>query len=88
MDDTHTTFMKIIQFSILPPPPPVHLHPNFFHPLDLERPTSNEPPLNKQPHVTFKLITRSVVFDLAHKQCSGIIEGWLDVRVKRKIACQ
>ena len=41
-DNTHMTFMKIIQFS-RPPTPLVHRHPKFFHPLDLGRPTSNEP---------------------------------------------
>ena len=32
-DDTHTTSMKIIQFS-RPPTPLVQLRPKFFHPLD------------------------------------------------------
>ena len=44
-DDTHLTSMKILQFSI--PPPPVYLRPKFFHPLDLERPISSEAPLCK-----------------------------------------
>ena len=44
-NDTHMVFMKIIEFSkSLPPSPLVHLRPKFFHPLDLGRPTSNEPP--------------------------------------------
>ena len=37
------TSMKIVQFS-RPLHPLVHLRPKFFHPLDLERPVSNEPP--------------------------------------------
>ena len=41
-DDTHMTFLKIFRFSRHPPP--VHLRPKFFHPLDLGRPISNEPP--------------------------------------------
>ena len=36
------TSMKIVQFSI-PPPPLVYLRPKFFHPLNLRRPVSNEP---------------------------------------------
>ena len=36
--------MKIFQIS-RPPPPPVHLRPKLFHPLDLGRPISNETPL-------------------------------------------
>ena len=33
---------------------------------------------------------RVVLFDLAHKQCSGIIKGWVHVltSVKRKVSCQ
>ena len=43
-DDTHMTSMKIVQFSRRPTPPPplVHLHPKFFHPLYLERPNDNQ----------------------------------------------
>ena len=39
-DDTHKTSMKIPIFKT----PPVHLRPEFCHPLDLGRPISNEPP--------------------------------------------
>ena len=35
------TSMKIFEFSI--PHPPVTVSPKFFHPLDLGRPTLNEP---------------------------------------------
>ena len=42
-DDRHMTSMKIAQFS-RPPTHFVHLYPKFFHPLDLGRPISNEPP--------------------------------------------
>ena len=35
--------MKLVQFS-RPPTHFVHLRPKFFHPLDLGRPISNEPP--------------------------------------------
>ena len=35
--------MKLIQFS-RPLTPPVHLHPKFFHPLDVGRPISNDSP--------------------------------------------
>ena len=38
------TSMEIVQFS-RPPHPLVQLRPKFFHPLDLGRPISNEPPL-------------------------------------------
>ena len=41
-DNTHMTFIKIIQFS-RPPTPLVHQCTKFFHPLDLGRPISNEP---------------------------------------------
>ena len=41
-DNTHMTFIKIIQFS-RPPTPLVNQRPKFFHPLDLGRPISNEP---------------------------------------------
>ena len=37
------TSLKIVQFS-RPPTLLVHLHPIFFHPLDLGRPISNDPP--------------------------------------------
>ena len=37
------TSTKIVQFP-RPPTPLVQLHPKFFHPLDLGRPISNEPP--------------------------------------------
>ena len=37
------TSMKAVQFSRLPTPL-VCLSPKFFHPLDLGRPISNEPP--------------------------------------------
>ena len=37
------TSMKVVQFS-RPPHPLVQLRPKFFHPLDLGRPISNEPP--------------------------------------------
>ena len=40
-DNTHMTFIKIIQFS-RPPTPLVHQCTKFFHPLDLGRPISNE----------------------------------------------
>ena len=43
-DDTYTTTMQIFQFS-RPLIPHIHLRPMFFHPLDLGRPISNEPPL-------------------------------------------
>ena len=42
-DDTHMMSMKIVQFAG-PPTPLVHLRPKFFHPLDLERSISVEPP--------------------------------------------
>ena len=42
-DDTHMTSMKIVQFS-RPPTSLVHQRPKFFHPLDLGRSISNEPP--------------------------------------------
>ena len=37
------TSMKIVEF-LKSPTPLVHLRPKFFHPLDLGRPISNEPP--------------------------------------------
>ena len=37
------TSMKIVEFS-RPPTLLVHLRPKFFHPLDLERPISKDPP--------------------------------------------
>ena len=42
-DDTHMTSMKIVQFS-RPPHPRWHLRPKFFHPIDLRRLISNDPP--------------------------------------------
>ena len=42
-DNAHMTSMKIVQFS-RPPTPLSQLRPKFFHPLDLGRPISNEPP--------------------------------------------
>ena len=69
------TSMKIVQFS-RPPTPLVHLRPKFFHPLDLGRPISNDPPppqmipcmrtneiktKTKPSQVTFKLTTCSIL---------------------------
>ena len=46
--------MKIVQFS-RPPTPLVHLRPNFFHPLDVARPISNEPSsLNENQYIKRK----------------------------------
>ena len=42
-NDTHMRPKKIVQFS-RPPTPLVQLRPKFFHPLDLGRRISNEPP--------------------------------------------
>ena len=47
--------MKIVQFS-RPPTPLVHLRPKFYHPLDLGRSISNEPPFPLQ-MITNKLMT-------------------------------
>ena len=43
------TSMKIVQFS-KSPTLLVHLRPKFFHPLDLGRPISNEPPPSPTPN--------------------------------------
>ena len=45
-DDTHITFMKIVQLTQFSRPPTtfVQLRPKFFHPLNLGRPISSEPP--------------------------------------------
>ena len=40
------TSVKTVQFTRLPTPP-VHLRPKLFHPLELGRPISNEPPFSK-----------------------------------------
>ena len=53
------TSMKIVQFSILPPPL-VHLRPKFFHPLDLGRPISNEPPPHPIQRITNQLKENTV----------------------------
>ena len=51
-DDIHMTSMKIAQFSRPATPTPlVHLRPTFFHPLDLGRPISNNPP-PPSPHLS------------------------------------
>ena len=42
-DGTRMTSVKIVQFS-RPPTPLAHLRPNFFHPLELEPPVSNDSP--------------------------------------------
>ena len=52
--------MKIFHFS-RPPTPFVHLRPKFFHPFDLERPISNDSPL--------QMITNQLK--------EKIIQGWL-----------
>ena len=60
-DDTHMTAMKIVQFS-RPSTPLVHLHPKFFHPLDLQSPILNEtPPLQM----------------INNQLQKNIIQGWL-----------
>ena len=60
-DDKYMTSMKIVQFS-RPPTPFVQLRPNFFHPLDLGRPISDEPSLPLQ------MITNQLK--------ENIIQGW------------
>ena len=60
-DDTHMTSLKIVQYS-RPPTPLVHLRPKLFHPLDLGRPISDEPPL---PQMTTNQLKEN------------IIQGWL-----------
>ena len=63
-DDTHMTSIKTVQFSIFHPPSPlVHLHPKFFHPLDLERPISIEHSLPLQM--------------IINQLNESIIQGWL-----------
>ena len=64
-DDTHMMSMKIVEFS-KPPTPFVHLRPKFFHPLELGRSISNEPPLQI----------------IINQLKENIIKGWLlyDVR--------
>ena len=66
-DDIHMTSMKIVQFS-RPPTSLVHLHPKFFHPLDLGRPISNEPPSSLQ------MTTNQLK--------ENIILGWLSYVIK------
>ena len=68
-DDTHMTFMKIVQF-LGPPPPRPHTHtplvqlcPKYFHSLDLGRPISNKPLL------PLHMITNQLK--------EYIIQGWL-----------
>ena len=51
--DTHMTSMKIAKFS-RPPTPLVYLCPEFFHPLNLGRPISNEPPPSSNDNQTIK----------------------------------
>ena len=76
----------------LPCSAPTHLRPKFFHPLtlDVQFQTSALPPLSKlyrafktteskqnQNQVTSQLnLPRALLFDLAHKQCNGIIIRW------------
>ena len=62
VDDAHMTTMKILQFSRASTPL-VHLCAKFFHPLDLARPISNEPPTPLQ------MITNQLN--------ENIIQGWL-----------
>ena len=52
-DYTFMTSMKIVQFSTLPNPH-VHQRPKFFHPLDLGRPISNEPPSSSNDNQSIK----------------------------------
>ena len=91
-NDTHMTSIKIAHFS-RPLAPLAHLRPKFFHPLDFRRPISNEPlprlskwycacertkSKQKQNQVTsYSNWPRVLLFDLVHKQCNGIIKGWL-----------
>ena len=77
------TSMKIAQFSRYPIPCPCTS--KILPTLELGCPISSKPPLSKcyracertkakPSHITFKLTTR-LLFDLAHKQCNGIIKG-------------
>ena len=62
-DDKNMTSMKIIEFPKLSSPF-FHLCPKFFHPVDLGRPISNEPPTSHLQMVTNQLK-------------DNIIQGWL-----------
>ena len=52
------TSIKIVKF-LTPPTPLVGLHPNFFHPLDLGHPISNEPPSTSPNNSYFSLFIYS-----------------------------
>ena len=70
MDDTRMTSMKIIQFS-RPFTPLVQLCPKLFHPHDLGRPISNEPPLPLPPprHLTIYFWHLTIYFYVALHSC-------------------
>ena len=60
-NDIHMTLMKIVEFS-RPATSLVHLHPNFFHLLDLGRPVSNElaAPLLPSSSLSLQMITNQL----------------------------
>ena len=55
IDDTHMTFIKIVQFS-RPPKPLVRLRPKFFQPFDHGRPISD----NESPSPSLQMTTNQL----------------------------
>ena len=68
--------MKIVQYS-RPLAPFVHLSPKFFHPLDLGRPISNEPPSpNNNQSIKRKQNSKLTII------CYQVLPlGWLSISV-------